>query len=281
MADTPDNTAVRVALWRALHVKVDAPPFVLEDTVGLRLVAPGAGWEQRPDMDPMRTRTMRAGIVARARFIEDLVAEREKEGVSQYVLLGAGLDTFAQRRPELASRLRVFEIEQPATQAWKRERLEALGYAIPEWLRFVPVDFEAKQSWLAQIAGAGFQRDEPAVVSSTGVAMYLTREAIMTMLRDVASLAPGSTFAMSFILPIDLVDEAERPGMAAAMRGAAANGTPFVSFFAPQEMLALAREAGFADAEHVSPAMMTERYFSGRPDGLRPGSGEHILVATT
>ena len=110
----PDSTAARVALWRALHVQIDPPPHVLEDEVGLRLLAPGDGWRRRPDMDPQGTRRSRASIVARARFIEDLVAEQAGRGVRQYVILGAGLDTFAQRRPELASRLRVFEVDRAA-----------------------------------------------------------------------------------------------------------------------------------------------------------------------
>ena len=115
----PDNTAVRVALWRALHVEVDSPPHVLEDEVGLKLAAPDDGWRNRPDMSPF-TRPFRASIVARARFIEDLVAEQAARGVGQYVILGAGLDTFAQRRLELSSRLLVFEIDRPGPQAWKR-----------------------------------------------------------------------------------------------------------------------------------------------------------------
>src|SRR3954463_15158642 len=101
----PDNTAVRVALWRALHVEVDAPPHVLEDEIGLKLAAPDDGWRRRPDMDPGFTRPVRASIVARARFIEDLMIEEAGRGVAQYVVLGAGLDTFAQRRPDIASRL--------------------------------------------------------------------------------------------------------------------------------------------------------------------------------
>ncbi len=122
----PDNTAVRVALWRALHVEVDSAPHVFEDEVGLKLAAPDDGWRSRPDMSPF-TRPFRASIVARARFIEDLVAEQAARGVGQYVILGAGLDTFAQRRPELASRLLVFEIDPPGPQAWKRQRLVNLG----------------------------------------------------------------------------------------------------------------------------------------------------------
>jgi O-methyltransferase involved in polyketide biosynthesis len=109
----PDSTAVRVALWRAMHVQVDPPPHVLEDEIGLRLTAPGDGWRRRADMDPRATSRYRAGIVARARFVEDLVAGQAGHGAGQYVILGAGLDTFAQRRPEIASRLRIFQVDRP------------------------------------------------------------------------------------------------------------------------------------------------------------------------
>lgn len=131
----PDSTAVRTALWRAMHVAVDSPPYVLEDEIGLELAAPDGRWRDRPDMDAAATRPFRASIVARSRFIEDLVEERSASGVGQYVILGAGLDTFAQRRPEIASRLKVFEVDRPAHQAWKRNRLMELGFGIPEWLR--------------------------------------------------------------------------------------------------------------------------------------------------
>lgn len=119
---TPDNTAVRTALWRALHLLADAPPHVFEDKVGLALVAPDDDWQSRRDMSPF-TRPFRASIVARARFVEDRVQEESARGVAQYVILGAGLDTFAQRRPELAARIGVFEVDQPNTQAWKQQRL--------------------------------------------------------------------------------------------------------------------------------------------------------------
>ncbi|HLG47923.1 MAG TPA: class I SAM-dependent methyltransferase [Reyranella sp.] len=278
----PDSTAVRVALWRALHVEVDAPPHVLEDTIGLKLAAPDEGWRQRGDMHPEGTRMFRASIVARARFIEDLVAEQAQRGVDQYVLLGAGLDTFAQRRSELAARLRVFEIDQPGTQAWKRRRLVEMGYGIPDRLKLVPVDFEAGDRWTQKLAAAGFDAGRPAVVASTGVSMYLTREAIMALLREVAGFAPGSTFAMSFLLPLEMAEPAVRPGMEMAAKGARASGTPFISFFLPAEIMAMAREADFRAARHVSAADLAERYFKDRPDGLRPPiNSEELLIATT
>ena len=277
---TPDTTAVRVALWRAMHVQIDPPPHVLDDEVGLALAAPDDGWRERPDMHPDGTRLFRASIVARARFIEDLVVEQAAR-VNQYVILGAGLDTFAQRRPEIASRLKLFEVDQPGPQAWKRQRLIELGFGIPEWLRLVPVDFEAGDSWWEQLAAAGFDAGKPAVVASTGVSLYLTRDAIAATLRQVAALAIGSTLAMTFIQPLELADAEERPGYEAALRGARASGTPFISFFTPPEMLALAREAGFREVRHVSAAALSQRYFANRADDLHPGSSEALLLATT
>jgi methyltransferase (TIGR00027 family) len=281
-AIAPEDTAVRVALWRAIHVEVDSPPHVLGDEIGLELVAPAEGWRLRPDMHPQFIAPFRASIVGRARFIEDLVSERAAAGVGQYVILGAGIDTFAQRKPELASRLIVFEVDQAAPQQWKRQRLIECGYGVPDRLRLVPIDFEAGQSWWSGLLSAGFDSAEPAVVAATGVSMYLTRSAIMAMLRQVAALAPGSTFAMSFLLPIEMSEPALRPAMELAAKGAAARGTPFISFFSPEEMLDLARECGFTQVKRVSAADIAERYFAGRSDGLRPpNNAEELLVATT
>jgi methyltransferase (TIGR00027 family) len=278
---TPDSTAERVALWRAMHVQVDAPPHVLEDVVGLALVAPSEDWRSRPDMDPQGTRGFRAAIVARARFIEDVVTSQAANGVSQYVLLGAGLDTFAQRRADVAGRMRVFEIDQPAAQAWKRQRLTDLGYGIPGWLRFVAVDFEQDNDWYARLAEAGFDAAEPVVVSSTGVSMYLTKDATRQVLDRTAHFTGGSTLVMTFMLPPELLDAADRPGLEAARKGARTSGTPFISFYAPDEMLGMASDAGFNTVRHVSGTSLGERYFAGRSDGLRPSSGEDFLIAAT
>src|SRR6185503_5582619 len=172
-------------------------------------------------------------------------------GVGQYVILGAGLDTFAQRRPDIAFRLLVFEVDRPGPQAWKRQRLVDLGLGIPSFLRLVPVDFEAGDAWWERLAASGFDTGRPAVVASAGVSMYLTKDAVAATLRQVAALASGSTLVMSFMLPIEMADPEVRPGIERAMAGARANGTPFISFFTPEEMLAVAREAGFKEAHHV------------------------------
>jgi methyltransferase (TIGR00027 family) len=278
----PDGTAVRVALWRAMHVQLEPPPHVFADEIGLQLAAPDEGWRDRPDMDPQGTRMFRASIVARARFVEDLVLEQMGRGTRQYVVLGAGLDTFAQRRPQIASRIAVFEVDQPCPQAWKRARLMKLGFGVPEWLRLVPVDFEAGEDWWQRLATAGFDVGQAAVVASMGVSMYLTKDAIASKLRQVAALAPGSTMAMSFLLPAEVAEPEVRPWLERAVQGARASGTPFLSFFTPAEMFALAPDAGFRKVRHVSAADLAERYFVGRADGLRPvKNAEELLVAAT
>jgi methyltransferase (TIGR00027 family) len=280
-AHEPENTAVRVALWRALHVEADPPPHVFEDTVGLQLVDPDEHWRSRPDMSPF-TRPFRASILARARFIEDLVAEEAARGVAQYVILGAGLDTFAERRSDLARQLTVFEVDQPGPQAWKRQRLVDVGFGIPPHLRLVPVDFEAGDTWWDELARAGFDAARRAVIASTGVSMYLTREAIAATLRHAATLAPGSTFVMSFMLPFERLAPDVRVAVERAADGARAAGTPFISVFTPAEMLDMGRAAGFRGVRHVSADALAERYFAGRDDGLRPPSNsEELLVATT
>ncbi|WP_425302164.1 class I SAM-dependent methyltransferase [Nocardia cyriacigeorgica] len=276
----PEHTAERVALWRALYAQVDPPPHVLEDLVGLELLAPGDDWRSRPDMDQQSTGGFRAAVVARARFIEDLVIEQAALGVTQYVILGAGLDTFAQRRPDTAGRLNVFEVDQPGPQAWKRSRLIELGFGLPDWLHLVPVDFESGQSWWDRLSAAGFDPNRPAVVASTGVSHYLSEDATRTTLRQVAGLADGSTLAMTFLLPVELVDADDRAGLRTSAVGANAAGTPFVSFYTPAQMEALARDAGFRTTRHVAGATLAERYFGNRTDTPRPSSGEDFLLAT-
>lgn len=275
----PDSSAVRTALWRALHLEVDGKPHILEDEIGLKLIAPDSAWRDRPDMHPEFTKRLRAAMVGRSRFIEDLVIDRAARGVTQYVLLGAGLDTFAQRRADVASQLQVYEIDQPDTLTWKRRRLEELGFGIPDWLHCVSVDFETS-SWWDELLNAGFDRREAALIASTGVSLYLTTEAIASIFSRVAALASGSVLAMTFYLPMDSLDEADKPLQRIAEKGAREAGTPFVSFFTPDEMTALARKSGFEHLELVSTADITNRYFQGRVDGLTPATGENFLVAT-
>ena len=274
----PDNTAARTALWRGLHVQIDAKPHVLEDEIGVKLLSPPGDWQQRPDMK--YTKRLRASVVARGRFIEDLVVEQSKQGVGQYVILGAGLDTFAQRRPAIASKLRVYEIDQPGTLSWKQNRLRELGFGFPEYLHFIPVEFETS-SWWQQLLNAGFDFSQPAVVACTGVSLYLTTEANNSALHQIATLSAGSTLAMTFYLPIEMLDEEDRPMQEIAEKGAREAGTPFKSFFTPNELLVMANEAGFKEAKTISTKDLERSYFINRTDNLVPASGEVFLVATT
>ncbi len=274
----PDNTAVRTALWRALHVKEDAEPHIINDEIGLKLAAPAEGWQRRPDMK--FTKRLRASIIARARFIDDFVVEQIKVGISQYVILGAGLDTFAQRNYDLASSIQIYEIDQPDTLLWKQQRLIDIGFGIPNNLHFVPVNFETS-SWKEQLLNSGFDANKTTVISCTGVSLYLTKEAIISTLNQIAKFSPGSKLAMTFYLPITLLDEEDKPMQKIAEKGARESGTPMISFFTPEEISALANKTGLKAAKIISTKEMEKLYFANRTDDLLPASGELFLVAET
>ena len=277
-----DHTAVRVALWRALHVRADAPPHVLEDEIGLRLVAPGRRVAGASRHGPVAARAAPGRRSWPAPGSSRTPWSERSGGASTSTSSSAPGSTRSpsagRRSPR--RRLRVFEVDRPGPQAWKRRRLLDLGFGVPDWLRLVPVDFEAA-IWWGRLAEAGFDPGRPAVVASTGVTMYLTGEANAATFRLVAGLAPGSTLVTTFLRPPADVEPDQRPQLEAAVRGARAAGTPFLSFFRPAEILALAREAGFPEAEHVPVEELDRRYFAGRTDGVRPSRGEELMVART
>jgi methyltransferase (TIGR00027 family) len=277
----PSSTAERCALWRALHVQVDDQPPVFDDELGLLLASPTDNWRERPEMAPEDNPFARAAVITRHRFGEDTVVEQAALGVRQYVLLGAGLDTFAQRRAEIASTMQIFEVDQAGPQEWKRRRLDALGLGVPHWLHLVPDELGSGDTWWEAAAAAGFDRAQPAVVASLGLSTYLGREATEATVRRAAQLAPGSTFVTTFQVPLEMIEPGPRELRARVEEAALASGTPFTSFFHPDELVALAREAGFRTVRHVTAAELTERYFSGRADGLRPSNAEELIVATT
>jgi methyltransferase (TIGR00027 family) len=274
----PDNTALRTALWRALHVLTDDKPYIIEDKVGYDLIKPEKDWQERPDMK--YTKRLRASIVARARFVEDLAKEQIGKGVTQYIILGAGLDSFAQRNTEIISQVDIYEIDQSNTLTWKEEKLVENGYKIPDNLHFVPVDFETS-SWWTELLNKGFDTTKTTLVSCTGVTLYLTKEAIVDTLKKMTSLASGSTIAIAFYLPLEQLDEDDKPMQEIAIKGAMASGTPFVSFFSVDEIVKLAQEVGLKEIQTVSTKDMTEKYFKGRTDNFVPASGEFFLVART
>ena len=279
--EVPDNTAVRTALWRALHVEVDAAPPVLDDVIGLQLAAPDGDWRDRADMHPDGTRGFRASIVARARFIDDLVTEQAAAGVDQYVILGAGLDTLAQRRPDLGAGAGIFEVDQPGTQAWKRRRLDELGYGVPDWLRLVPIDFECP-------ARAGGTGSSPPASTPTACGRGVHRRQHVPLRgghRGDAASAHRARARLDGRDDVPAPGRARRRGRPTGPRderpGRRASGTPFVSFYPPDEIVGLACRAGFRDARHISSSTLADRWFAGRADGLRPSTGEDLLLATT
>jgi methyltransferase (TIGR00027 family) len=292
-----DSTAVNVALWRAAHLILDDPPYVLEDSIGFQMVnradllleagyhvpdgapldAPGDDWLRDPRIvDDMRRR-WRGSVLARARFVEDEVV---RSGLEQYVILGAGLDSFALRRPDLAPRLQVFEVDQANMQEWKKYRIEELGFAVPPNLHFAPVDFENGESWVDKIVTVGFDPTIATFASCLGVTQYISKQATLETMRMAAALLARATFVCSLVLPAELIDPAEYEMRAATEQGAANRGHPWISFFDPREFIDIARQAGFEHVRHVSPDDLAHLYFAGRVDGLRPSSSDHLVIAT-
>lgn len=276
----PDPSAIGSASLRAMHLLYDQPPIFADD-LGLRLASPDGKLHLPAGMTPESTRRIRASIVARARFIEARVAEQVSQGLCQYVILGAGLDTFAQRRlNDLGPDLRVFEVDKPGPQAWKQQRLIELGLGIAAGLRFVPVDFEAGTSWWDALLQAGFDVRQRAVVTSTGVSMYLSQQAVATTLGQSAQLAPGSLLLMSFALPPEQLEAQDRRPLTADASSPPPAGAP-ATVFSPEAMLTLAHDAGFRQVEIVSSTRLGQMYFADRADTLWPSSYQDLLMAKT
>jgi methyltransferase (TIGR00027 family) len=273
--DRPSKTAFRVALRRAAHQVLD-DPRVFEDPLALAIVGADAGELRSDETGQSRiSRVMRAFMAARSRYAEDALAAAFAEGTRQYVVLGAGLDTFAYRNPFPG--LRVFEVDHPATQGWKRRRLEAAGIAIPETMTFAPVDFE-RQTLADGLARVGFQRDQKSFFSWLGVVPYLTRSAALETLRFVASLPSGSEIVFDYSRPPESLDPVSRQGLEALAARVAASGEPFQTFFDPPELQEELRRMGFASFEDLGKEEINARYFSGRSDGLRTGGGAGRLM---
>src|SRR3954451_5054292 len=273
--DRSSKTAFRVALRRAAHQVLDEPR-VFEDPFALAIVGTDAGDLRSDEKSQDRVaRVMRAFMAARSRYAEDGLAAAFQEGTRQYVVLGAGLDTFAYRTP--VPDLRVFEVDHPATQGWKRRRLEAAGIAIPESMTFAPVDFES-QTLAEGLDRAGFQGDRKTFFSWLGVVPYLTRNAAMETLRFVASLPPRNGIVFDYALPPESLDPVRRRALEALAAGVAAAGEPFQTFFDPPELEAELRRIGFAAFEDLGGEEINDRYFKARPDGLRVSGGIGRLI---
>ena len=276
----PSRTAVLTAAARALH-REEPPPWILDDYLAREL----AGEEGRALGERLRAELSGPNLVAfsrwmcvRARFPEDIVEDAVAGGVRQYVILGAGLDSFAYRRADLLDRLRVFEVDQPATQAWKRGRLAELGLDQPGGVVFAPVDFE-RETLGEGLKAAGFDFSQRAVFSWIGVTMYLTLEAIKATLTTISACPPGSRIVLTYNLPKRALH-----GMGAQLRAELAPimadlGEPWVSLFVPAEIERLLQEHDFEQIVHFGPQEAEATYFAGRSDA-KLATPQRLIAAT-
>lgn len=276
----PSKTAILTAAARELHRR-EPPPLVLDDTLALALAGDDAASMiellERELPDDARAAFAR-WVCVRARLPEDVVSRAVEDRTSQYVILGAGLDSFAYRRLDLLDRLRVFEVDHPASQAWKRRRLDELGVVIPPQLVFAPVDFE-HQSLRDGLAAAGFDATQPAVFSWIGVTMYLTHDAIRATLATVASGPQGTTIILTYNQPPSALTGLGRQTEQALRAVVTGMGEPMISMFVPSEIEELVRGQGFGDVAHFGPEEALRTYFRGRDD-VRLGGAQRIVIAT-
>ena len=280
----PSKTALRVALRRAAHQIHDARPLVFDDPLAVRILGPEYTQELQRTPDSAKqpfSAGLRAFMVGRARLAEDTLAAGVRElGVKQYLVLGAGLDTFACRNPYAA--VRVFEVDHPATQAWKLQMLAAAGIVPPESASFVAVDFE-KDSLRAKLRGAGFDTSLPTVTAWLGVVPYLTLEAFQATVRLMGMLPEGSRLVFDYSQPREVLPPVEQLMLDSLSARVAQAGEPFQLFFTPESLAAELELWGMRVVEDLDGAAMTTRYFAGRKDGLllRGKAGRMCVAAST
>jgi methyltransferase (TIGR00027 family) len=268
---TPSGTALMAAAARAAHLVVDNDPRIFSDTLAAALLGDRAqeliayhlGHAGHPILSAAR-----AQVTCRSRYAEDCLAGAVAAGVRQYVLLGAGLDSFA-CRSELASQVRVFEVDHPDTQHWKRSALEAAGLGPPSWLRFIPADLAAG-SLADALAEGGFEFSAPAVISCLGVIMYLPLAGIGGVLDFAAGCAPGTQLIADYMLPAALRDAAGNQYVELVAPSAAEGGEPWQAFLSPADVAGLLAKSGIAMAEHVHQRELLPASLWQRTDTLRP-----------
>jgi methyltransferase (TIGR00027 family) len=268
----PSQTARVVAGCRAIHTLLADEPKLLNDPfargfAGFATDQELIDWFSASPLS--RLPYMRSVFSLRSRWVEDeLAATVEQGGVTQYVILGAGLDSFAYRRPDLMDRITVFEVDHPGSQAWKRERAAELGLQAPARLVYAPVDFE-HQTLAEGLGQAGFDFGAPVFVSMIGVAMYLTRAAVLRTWRDIATLSRAPvTFVLECPRSLDELSEADAETVRTTAAEAAAQvGEPWITFFGRNELKEVLRSSGFSKVLNFDPAAAHARYLHDRKDG--------------
>ncbi|NMM36959.1 MAG: SAM-dependent methyltransferase [Glaciimonas sp.] len=274
----PKPSAQRVATLRAAHQLLDSP-LILEDPLALKILGSTneAGVRSNPDHynDPW-SKGLRTSLVVRSRLAEDEWEKAAENGVRQYVILGAGLDTYAYRVSHQTGR--IFEVDLPATQQWKRECLSAADIQIPASLTYVPIDFE-HDTLTHALSQVGFREDEAAFFSWLGVSMYLEEEAILKTLRFIASCAAGSAVVFDYVVTPSLLTPMERLGRELVCAKVAESGEPWKAYFDPESLAYKIRSLGFSEANNVSPESLNTRYLSGLKDGFRMGGFSRLMHA--
>jgi methyltransferase (TIGR00027 family) len=267
----PGYTATLAAVGRAIHAEGERP--LVADHLALGLAGePGARlMAQLTSQLPEASRqSFGLAFAIRTRFVEDAIEAAIQDGIAQYVVLGAGLDSFAYRRPELGERLKIFEIDRAASQAWKRSRLAEMGVAIPPSVAFVPLDAETDDLRVGLVK-AGCDPSARAVVSAIALTQYLGQAAIERILELVASFAPGSRLVVTYVVPAAELSEMAAAGLAWTMSQAEERGEPFLSLFRPVEFDELLIRSGFSQVEDAGPAELGKMYLDDRPDAQLTG----------
>jgi methyltransferase (TIGR00027 family) len=278
----PSRTAVATAYLRAAHQLLDAPPRVLEDPLAVSVLGEGASDRIRNDEARYRStgaQALRAHVVLRTRFAEDRLAEAVKRGIGQYVLLGAGLDTFAFRQPPWARSLRIVEIDHPDTQSFKLAMLSQARVEVPSNVSFGAIDFD-RESLLDGLRRHGVLPNQPTFFSWLGVTMYLAEASIDRALQSMGTFAAGSELVLSFLEPGDERQAPTAPSSAPLASRVAAAGEPFVSYLYPEMVEAKLRQAGFATVRFLAPDEAKTLYFSPQSPDLPPPSRTGLAWAT-
>ncbi|MFD1986640.1 SAM-dependent methyltransferase [Mesorhizobium newzealandense] len=270
---SPSQTALRVARLRALH-QISPQAALFRDPYAIAILGEGGPADQQLAQEDTHGRRMRLFVAARARFAEDWLAAAVRRGVRQLVVLGAGLDTFSLRNPY--PDLAVFEVDHPATQAWKRRCIADAGLAEPPATTFVPVNFE-RQRLAEELASAGLKSTEPSFFMWLGVVPYLTKDAIHSTLSYIAG-TPGSEVVFDYSEPSEHRDAAGQAALAFYAARVAALGEPWISFFVPGELAKSLRHLGFDEIEDLESGDIAAR-LSGAPKGTTTNSGGHIIRA--
>ncbi len=273
-------TATGVAVARSAHRSCDQPPWVLDDPFALQLAGPRWAEIQSASeaaFPETALRQSRASVVARSRYAEDRLVSG---GYRQYVILGAGLDSFAWRRADLIGWLRLFEVDHPASQAWKLGRIAELDLPVRDGHVFAPVDFETTPLWEG-LTRAGLDWSQPAFFSWLGVIIYLAPEAITATLNTVSGCGTGSEIVLSYDAPDAFLDDTAREMVQIEARQVAATGEPYTTRMSPAQAETLIESAGLEVVEHLAPQALYDRYFAQRSDGLRPSTAERLIAART